>query len=114
MQRPFYKSLDREFEIFGIKGRWVSILLTAAAVSVGVGLVVGFVLGTGMAIVTIIILIVIAVVVCMMMQVNTPSRRVKKAGLSPRMEGWVVRRETLSRILLPDPRRKGEGGRGGI
>lgn len=109
MQRPFYKSLDREFEIFGIKGKWVSILITAAAVSVGIGLVIGFILGTGMAIVSIILLIVLAVIGCMMMQTNIPSRQVKKAKISSRMEGWVIRRETLSRMLLPDPRMKREG-----
>ena len=109
MQRPFYKSLDREFEIFGIKGKWVSILITAAAVSVGIGLVIGFILGTGMAIVSIILLIVLSVIGCMMMQTNIPSRQVKKAKISSRMEGWVIRRETLSRILLPDHRTKREG-----
>lgn len=103
MRVPFYKSLDREFEFFGIKGRWVTIVLVGAGASLALSLVVGSILGTGMGIAVAVILIAIVFFGTVTLQVKTPSRRVDKTFLSKKMSGWVVRRETLSMIVNDDP-----------
>ena len=41
MRVPFYKSLDREFELFGVKGRWVTMVLLGAGISLALGIIVG-------------------------------------------------------------------------
>lgn len=102
MDCDFYKSLDREFELFGIKGRWVRIFLIGAGASIATGLVVGFLTSAGIGIVVVIVFAVLDFLGCMLLQGRLPSRQVEKAKLSGRTQCWVLRRETLSRILLPD------------
>lgn len=104
MTRPFYKSLDREFELFGIKGRWVKIFLIAAGISVVTGVIAGSVTTSGIGIVTVIILIAVSFFLCLTVQSRIPSRQVSKAMIGKKIQGWVIRRESLSRILLEDPR----------
>ena len=104
MNRPFYKSLDREFEIFGIKGRWVKLFLIAAGSSVVLGIIVGAMSTSGIGVVTVIVCVALAFFGCLTMQARLPGRQVQKAALSGRMPGWVIRRETLGRIILKDAR----------
>ena len=104
MNRPFYKSLDREFEIFGMKGRWVKIFLMAAGVSLVFGIIVGSVMGSGIGVVTVIIAVAVSFFVCLTMQSRTPGRQVGRAMLAGKTSGWVLRRETLGRIILEDRR----------
>ena len=104
MNRPFYKSLDKEFELFGIKGRWVRLFLYAAAASLVVGVVVGFATTSGIGVVTVIVLVVLSFFACLTIQARIPGRQVPRVLLSGKVSGWVVRRETLSRIVLEDGR----------
>lgn len=103
MTVPFYKSLDKEFEIFGLKGSWVKIFLMGAGVCLVLGLIVGAMTSSGIAVVTVLVLIIGDFLVCMMMQTRLPSRRVGKYSLASKCSGWVIRRESLGRILLEDP-----------
>lgn len=104
MKRSFYKSLDRQFEIFGLRGRWVNVFLYGAGGSLAFGVVVGFILGTGYGIATVVCLVVASFLVCLSMQSKTTGRQLPKKSLSAKMPGWVLRRESLSRILLDDSR----------
>lgn len=47
----FYKSLDRQVDIFGIKGKWVVILIVLLVCSLVIGLVLGFSIRAGIGIV---------------------------------------------------------------
>lgn len=105
MRIPFYKSLDREFEIFGIKGRWVYAVLIGAGISVLLGFIVGSVMGSGIGIVTAIVGAAVVFFGAVTFQVKIPSRQIDKALISSKCSGWVIRRETLSRIVLDDPSR---------
>lgn len=102
MERIFYKSLDRQFEILGLRGAWVKKFLVFAGCSFGAGIVFGFGLGTGIGLVTAIIGIVGSFFACLTLQAKTPGPRLEKENLSSKCKGAVIRRETLARILLDD------------
>lgn len=103
MRVPFYKSLDREFELLGIKGMWVYIVLVGAGASVILGFIFGAALGSGIGIAIAVIGFAVCFFGAVMLQVKTPSRQIGKKLISSKVSGWVIRRETLSRILLEDP-----------
>lgn len=107
MRVSFYKSLDREFELLGIKGRWLHLVLVGVGASVVLGFIVGTAMGSGIGIATAVIGVALVFFGTITFQVKLPSRQIDKAFLASKSKGWVVRRETLSRILLED-RRYGE------
>lgn len=104
MRVNFYKGLDREFELFGIKGKWISIVLFGSGACVVFGLVSGMFIGNIFGIVLIVILIAVLFFGVVTVQSKVPSRQVGKFLCESRVGGWVVRRETLCRILLDDAR----------
>ena len=104
MERAFYKSLDREFEFLGVKGSWVKIFLLIAGGAVLLGVALGFVFGTGVALAFIAGCVAFDFFICLTTQSKVPSRQVSRARLSGGVGCWVVRRETLSRVLCEDPR----------
>lgn len=103
MECEFYKSLDREFEVFGIRGHWVKNFLLLSGGIVVVGIFLGFVFTSGVAVAFILVCLGLDFLFCLSMQTKLPSRQVVRARLSSKSEGWVIRRETLCRILLEDP-----------
>lgn len=103
MRIPYYKSLDREFELFGIKGRWVKVVLAGAGVGLLLGLIVGSFAGTIIGVVIFIITTAILFFGCITIQTKVPSRQLPKMFISGKIRGWVIRSETSSRILLEDP-----------
>ena len=100
----FFKSLDREFEFFGIKGRWVHAVLAGAGAAVVLGFIVGGVMGSGAGIVTAIVGVAIVFFGAVTMQVKLPSRQIDKALISSKSNTSVRRRETLAYIIYEDPR----------
>lgn len=103
MTKQFYKSLDKEMEIFGIKGKWIKYVLILAGCSVGLGVVIGFCTSSLIGFISVMTLIVVSVFAVIFLQPKCPSRRIDKAKLADKCRCWVVRRETLSRIILEDP-----------
>jgi len=99
----FAKSLDRPVDIFGIKGKWLTIFLVAAGLSVLIAVVVGFCTTSGVGIASAILLVVSSFVGCLTMQGKVSYRQVGKARAASKIPSCVTRRETLCRILLPDP-----------
>lgn len=95
----FYKSLDREFELFGIKGKWVKVVLYGAGLGLALAMIVGSVAGSIVGIITLIIVVALVLFGSMTISVKLPSRQIDKALISSKCESWVVRRETLSIIL---------------
>ena len=104
MRVTFYKSLDREFELVGIKGRWIHLVLAGAGAAVVLGFIVGSVAGSGAGIVTAVVGVALVFFGSITFQVKIPSRQIDKTLIASKASGWVIRRETLSRILLDDPR----------
>lgn len=104
MERTFYKSLDREFEVAGIKGTWVKNFLLIAVAVIFFGIFLGFVFTAGVAVAFVVVCLGLDFFLCLSMQTKLPSRQFPRSRLSGRTEGWVLRRETLSRIVLDDPR----------
>lgn len=103
MRMPFYKSLDREFEIFGIKGRWVTTVLAGAGAAVVLGVIVGSVTSSLIGIAVVVIGIVVVFFGAVTLQVKLPSRQIRKKLVESKVPGWIVRRETLCRIIMDDP-----------
>lgn len=103
MRMPFYKSLDREFEIFGIKGRWVTTVLAGAGAAVVLGVIVGSVTSSLIGIAVVVIGIVVVFFGAVTLQVKLPSRQIGKKLVESKVPGWIVRRETLCRIIMDDP-----------
>lgn len=102
MRVPFYRSLDRSVDIFGLKGLWIIVFLAMVGLSVIVGIFFGVAAGTGSSVAVIIVLSGFSFMFCMTMQGRLPGRRLKRYASSSRCDRLVRRRETLSRILLED------------
>ena len=102
MKVTFYKSLDREFEVLGVKGKWVRLVLIGIGTALILSFLFGSVLGTGIGIVIFFAATVLICFAAITFQVKLPSRQIDKALIAKKTIGWVIRRETLSRILLPD------------
>lgn len=105
----FAKSLDRPIDVFGLKGRWLVIFLICAGVSIVVALILGSVISSGVGISAAIIAVVASFMFCMVKQGTVSHRQVSKAKASSAIYSHVSRRETLGRILLPDPRMREDG-----
>lgn len=106
MNKTFYKSLDREINIFGLRGGWVKVFLSICGCALVLALFIGAMTSTGVGFSIVIVGIAGGFITCLVLQQKMPSRQIDKVKIQSRMKGYVVRRETLSRIILPDPRRK--------
>ena len=103
MRIPFYKGLDREFEIFGIRGRWVTVVLAGSGLSVVLGFVIGSVAGSFIGIAAVVVGVALVFFGSVTLQVKLPSRQIGKKFIEKKVPGWTIRRESLSRIVLADP-----------
>lgn len=99
MQVTFFKSLDRAIDIFGIRGKWITIFLCAASASILFALFVGFSFGSGIGVAAAIVLVVVSFVFCLTIQTKVSYRQVSKIPLRSLIVPCVFRRETLYRIL---------------
>ena len=104
MERPFYRSLDREFQILGLKGQWVKNFLIIAGAGVLFAVMAGLSTSTGIGIVIAILSLAGGFLICLVLQGKVPSRRVNKYKLRAKSFLLVIRRESISRILTSDPR----------
>ncbi len=104
MQRTFYKGLDRPINVFGLRGGWVKIFGIMAGGALVLAFIVGFISGAGAGMGTFIGGAALAFIACLFLQHKRPARRLGNLGLASKMEMRVVRRETLSKILLKEPR----------
>ena len=107
MRVTFYKSLDRPVNIFGLKGQWVNIFLYLLGASVILAFVIGFLTSIGGGFAVFLIGGIGSFFVCLVLQQRLPARQIDKAKIQSKMRQSVIRRETLARIVLDDPRRKG-------
>ena len=105
MQRQFYKGLDRPVNVFGLRGGWIKYFGIAAGGALVLAFIVGFIAGSGAGMGTFIGGVVVGFFVCLLLQSKRPARRLNNMGLASKMEMTVVRRETLARIVLKDPRK---------
>jgi predicted MFS family arabinose efflux permease len=103
MKTAFYRSLDRTINIFGLRGGWVRIYLIALGCSTVLALFIGIFAGTSMGFAFFIIMLIGLFFLCLVLQTKLPDRQLPKARVQPRMRQAVIRRETLSRILLDPP-----------
>ena len=104
MKREFYRSLDRPINIFGLKGEWVRYFFYFAGVFLVLAFLVGGIVGVGMGFAIFLAGAIGSFFACLVLQDRLPSRRIAKVRLRSKMRSRVVRRETLCRILLEDPR----------
>lgn len=100
---PYYRSLDRDVSIFGLKGRWITVFLYGTGAFILLGVVAGNIFTSGVGIAIAIGGLFVSFFVCLMLQTTRPAKLIDKWRLSPKMDGKVVRREQLSRIVLSDP-----------
>ena len=104
MRREYYKSLDRPLNIFGLRGGWIKNFGIFCGIAFGVAVVVGIAMGMGPAMGIFIAGLAVSFFACLVLQAKTPARRLGKVRLRQKMNVRVIRRETLSRIVLDDPR----------
>lgn len=104
MRRTFYKSLDRDVELINIRGRWIYIAMGGMGVFVVLGVILGAIFGTAAGLLTALVGSAAMFFGCVSLQVKIPSRQLVKTMLAKKTKGWVIRRESLSRILLKDKR----------
>lgn len=101
MKRYFAKSLDRPVEMVGLKGGWIIVFIVLALISLLVGITIGVLTTAGYGISAVFILVFTAFIGCTMVQNTIPSRDLKKLKVSGKGTTYVVRRQTLNRILRP-------------
>lgn len=106
MRTTFYRSLDRTINIFGLRGTWVRIYLTVLGISLVAAVFIGVIAGTSAGFAFFIIMLIALFFACLLIQQKLPNRQLHKARVQRKMRQAVIRRETLSRILL-DPPQKG-------
>lgn len=102
MRVPFFKSLDRQFEIFGIKGLWVTFVLVVSGAGALLAFLFGSVLGTAVGLIIFILSAIGSFFGAVFMQTKVSSRQIPKVLITGKMNGWVRRRESLSKILVPE------------
>lgn len=102
MKVPFYRSLDREINIFGLRGGWVRNFLFIAGGSLVLALLVGAVTSTGMGFVIFLVGLIGGFFLCLVLQQRAPSRQLDKLKVESRMKGYIIRRETLTHIVPRD------------
>ena len=101
MTKDFYRSLDRPINIFGLKGEWVRYFFYLAGASLVLAFLVGSVSGVGMGFAVFLVGGIGSFFACLIFQGRLPSRCIAKARIRSKM-----RRESLAKILLGDPREK--------
>jgi len=106
VKREFYKSLDREVDIFGLKGRWITVFLAMAVASVIAGALLGTVFGGVVSTIACIGLVVGCYFVCVTIEAVVPPREMPKLRAASRMPSGVSPKETLSRIYIRPPYRR--------
>lgn len=106
MTKDFYRSLDRPINIFGLKGEWVRYFFYLAGASLVLAFLVGSVSGVGMGFAVFLVGGIGSFFACLIFQGRLPSRCIAKARIRSKMRLRVVRRESLAKILLGDPREK--------
>lgn len=104
MRTNFYKSLDKPLDIIGLKGSWISIFLYCVGGALVAGLLIGIIVNAFVVgFIFVVVGIVLSYFVCITLQLKASERQVVKAKVESKVSGWVLRRESLSRILLEDP-----------
>lgn len=98
------KSLDRPVDIFGLKGEWIKVFLIVAACFLVAGFVAGAMTTSGIGITVVIVGCIGSFVTCLVVQDSVPHRNINKYSQSAAMKSCVRRKETISHIMLPDPR----------
>lgn len=106
MMFTFAKSLDRPVDIFGVKGSWIKVFLLMVGISVFTGIIIGSMTSSGIGISICIIGAIGSFIICQVLQNTIHQRHISKLPLTGKMNTYVKRRETLSSVLLPDPRYK--------
>lgn len=100
MTTPFFKSLDRPVDIFGVKGKWIIVFLVLAGLFVFMALVLGFAVRSGVGISVAIIGILGSFVLCYILQGKVSHRQLSKIRASGKIYPAVVRHRSLCHILL--------------
>lgn len=99
MQVNFYKCLDRPVDIFGLKGKWITVFLVMAGASLLIALFLGFTISSRIGIAAAFILVAISFFVCLTTQSKVSYRQIMKIPLRSLTVPYVFRRETLYRIM---------------
>ena len=105
MTLPFYKSLDRPVDIFGVKGKWIIVFLVLAGLFVVLAIILGAAIRSGVGIVTAIVGIIGSFVLCYILQGKVSHRQLQKMKASEKIYPAVIRRESLCHILLSSDRK---------
>ena len=100
MIRVFCRSLDRPVNIFGLRGRWITVFIALAVLSVVLGLTTGAFMGSGVGVSVAILGAVASFLGCYMSQVKTSHRDLEKLSMPSKCRTYVRRQETLCRIIL--------------
>lgn len=101
MTTSSYKSLDRPFDFFGLKGKWVVIFLIGTGIGILLGIILGVMMTSAIGIATVFLVAVASFVLSLLKQQEISDRKLGRALAAPKCRINVTRREQLSRILLP-------------
>lgn len=99
MRVKYYKSLDRELMLFGIRGRWLWVFGIGIAAVLLLCVIFGMIYDTGVAMGLFIAGFAVDFLACVIIQARIPSRRLQKLLYVKMLPCRIVRHESLYRIL---------------
>jgi len=99
MRVKYYKSLDRELMLFGIRGRWLLVCGIGIGTVLFLSFIIGMIYGSGVGMGFFICGFALDFLACMVLQAKIPSRRLQKLPYIKMLPCKIVRRESLYRIL---------------
>ena len=99
MRCIFCKALDRPVNIFGLKGKWITVFLVMAGACVFLAFIVGFMMTTGTGISVAIIGGLASFMIAYVLQGKTSHKDLLKVPLKTKSSRYIKRRETLCRIM---------------
>lgn len=99
MKTNYYRSLDRDLALFGVKGRWIGIFGIIMLTVILLAIIMGIAFDAGIGTAVFIAGFAGAFVVCLFGQMRYPSRRLPKIPASRMMKLRVRRAKTLAFIL---------------
>ena len=102
----FTKSLDRPLELFGIKGKWLILLLAIAGAGAFAGIFVGMIIDTTIGVLVFVSSIFAGFLFVRASQDKASHRQLGKLSLVNKVTPYVYRRETIKSIMYVDPRFK--------
>ena len=102
MTRHVFRSLDRTFVVFGLRGKWLIYGLGMIVGGIVLGFIIGGIIGGFVKMMTVLLFAVGGFIGSLVLQKQYPEREISKIGSRGRIPKYLIRRESLTALLRTD------------